>query len=127
VTTLRNLFYVLVGAVLAIFIYFNFDQRVVIYFMGWRTREAPLALALFGALLLGFLVAAVLGVADQLRLRSRLRVLRRNVERLEAELGELRRHSLEDSLPSPPASGSSRNRNTGIATESDSDSNPGGL
>ena len=101
-TTLRNLFYVLIGAVLAIFIYFNFDQRVVIYLTrGWHTREIPLALALFGAMLIGFLVAAVLAVADQLRLRSRLRQMRRSVERLESELSGLRKLPLEESLPAP--------------------------
>jgi uncharacterized integral membrane protein len=101
VTTLRNLFYVLIGAILAIFIYFNFDQRVVIYFTrSWHTREIPLSLALFGALILGFLVAALLAIADQLRLRSRLRQMRRNVERLESELGERRKPPAGDPLPS---------------------------
>lgn len=107
-TTLRNLFYVILGAVLAIFIYFNFDQRVVIYVTpGWRTREIPLSLALFGALLVGFLVAAALAVADQIRLRSRLRQMRRTVERLESELAELRKLPLEESVPlrKPPESG----------------------
>lgn len=103
VTTLRNLFYVVLGAVLAIFIYFNFDQRVVIYMTRtWHTQELPLSLALFGALLLGFLVAAVLSVADQIRLRSRLRQMRKTVERLESELGELRKLPLGESLPSRP-------------------------
>lgn len=100
-STLRNLFYVLIGATLAVFIYFNYEQGVVIYFTRtWRTAEIPLSLALFGSLLLGFLVAAILAVADQIRLRSRLRQMRRTVERLEAELGELRRLPLEDSLAS---------------------------
>lgn len=104
-TTLRNLFYVLIGAVLAIFIYFNFDQRVVIYFTrSWHTREIPLSLALFGALILGFLVAALLAIADQLRLRTRLRQMRRNVERLESELGEPRKPPLGDSPPVRPPS-----------------------
>ncbi len=103
-STLRNLFYVLVGAVLAVFIYFNYDQGVVIYFTrAWHTAEIPLSLALVGSMLLGFLVAAILAVAGQVRLRSRLRQKRRTVERLEAELGELRRLPLEDSLASRPA------------------------
>ena len=103
--TLRNLFYVLLGAILAIFIYFNFDQRVVIYFTrSWHTVEIPLALALFASLLVGFLVAAILAVADQIRLRSRLRQMRRTVEHLESELGELRKLPLEESLPARPSS-----------------------
>ena len=100
-TTLRNLFYVLTGAILAIFIYFNFDQRVVIYFTrSWHTTEIPLSLALFGAMILGFLVAALLAIADQIRLRSRLRQMRRTVERLESDLGE-RRKPLVDDAPKP--------------------------
>lgn len=103
-STLRNLFYVLVGAILAVFIYFNYEQGVVIYFTRtWRTAEIPLSLALFGSILLGFLVAAILAIADQVRLRSRLRQMRRTVERLETELGELRKLPLEDSLTSRPA------------------------
>jgi uncharacterized integral membrane protein len=102
VTAIRNLFYVLLGAVLAIFIYFNFDQRVVVYLTrGWHTREIPLALALFGAMLAGFLVATILAAADQVRLRSRLRTMRRSVERLESELSGLRKLPLEESLPAP--------------------------
>jgi uncharacterized integral membrane protein len=100
VTTIRNLFYVLLGALLAIFIYFNFDQQVVVHFTrNWHTAEMSLALALFGALLLGFVVAALLSLADQIRLRSRLRQMRKTVERLESELTELRRIPLETSKP----------------------------
>jgi len=97
--------YLLVGAVLAIFIIFNLEQRVTIYFtQSWRTREIPLAMALFAALLLGFLVASLLAIADQIRLRSRLRQMRVKVERLESELGELRKLPLEESLPAGTAS-----------------------
>jgi uncharacterized integral membrane protein len=104
VTTLRNLFYVLTGTVLAIFIIFNFDQRVVVYFTrSWHTREIPLSLALFGALILGFLVAALLAFADQLRLRARLRQMRRSIERLETQLGERRKPLIDDSAPAPPS------------------------
>jgi len=99
VTTLRNLFYVLIGAVLAIFIYFNFDQRVVIFnTRSWHTKELPLSLALFGTMILGFGVAAILAIADQIRLRSRIRQMRRTIEQLESELGERRTPPLE----SPP-------------------------
>jgi uncharacterized integral membrane protein len=94
----------LIGATLAIFIYFNYEQGVVIYFTrSWHTAEIPLSLALVGSMLLGFLLAAILTVVDQIRLRSRLRQMRRSIERLEAELGELRRLPLEDPLTSRPA------------------------
>ncbi len=99
-SSLRNLLYLLLGAVLAIFINSNLDQRVTIYFtQSARTRELPLAMALFAVLLLGFLAAFLLAVTDQLRLHSRLRQMRLKVERLESELGELRKLPLEESLP----------------------------
>jgi len=107
VSSIRNLFYLVVGAVLAIFIYFNVDQRVTVYVTpGWHTREIPLAMALFSALLVGFLVATLLGIGDQLRLRSRLRQMRLRAERLESELSELRKLPLEDSLPARATPGS---------------------
>ena len=103
-TTIRNLFYVLLGALLAIFIYFNFDQKVVVYFTrSWHTGEMSLALALFGALLVGFVVAALLSLADQIRIRSRLRQMRKTVERLESELTDSRKQPLERTKPEPEA------------------------
>jgi uncharacterized integral membrane protein len=117
VTTLRNLFYVLTGAVLAIFIYFNFDQRVVIYFTrSWHTREVPLSLALFGALILGFLVAALLAIADQLRLRARLRQMRRKMERLEIQTGDRSKPPLEESAPDQPSPEPAEEAETGPET-----------
>ena len=103
-TTIRNLFYVLLGALLAIFIYFNFDQKVVVYFTrSWHTGEMSLALALFGALLAGFIVAALLSLADQIRLRSRLRQTKKTVERLESELTASRKQPLRPNLePTEP-------------------------
>jgi uncharacterized integral membrane protein len=97
--SLTMLFYLLLGAALAIFVYSNFEERVVIYFTHtYRTGDIPLSLALFGAMLAGFLVSAVLAVADQLRLRGRLRKLRKTNERLESELAALRNLPLT-SLP----------------------------
>jgi uncharacterized integral membrane protein len=114
VTTLRNLFYVLIGAVLAIFIYFNFDQRVVIYFTrSWHTKEIPLSLALFGAMLLGFLVAALLAVADQLRLRARIRQLRKNIEQLESQIGAPSKPPVVDSPPVRESPQSEENTESG--------------
>lgn len=101
-TTIRNLFYVLLGALLAIFIYFNFDQKVVVYFTrSWHTGEMSLALALFGALLVGFVVAALLSLADQIRLRSRVRQMRKTVERLESDLSASLKQPLERPKPGP--------------------------
>ena len=97
------LFYLLLGSSLTIFFITNFDQRVVVYFgwppsLGFQTVDIPLALALLGAMLAGFVVAAFLAITDQFRLRTRLRQLRRTKERLESELEALRNLPLT-SLP----------------------------
>ena len=97
------LFYVVLGSVLTIFFISNFDQKVVIYFgwppnLGFRTVDVPLSLALLGAMLAGFVVAAFLAITDQFRLRTRLRQLRKTNEKLESELGALRNLPLT-SLP----------------------------
>jgi uncharacterized integral membrane protein len=99
VSVIRTLFYIVVGAALATVIYSNYDQRVVVNFDRWHTREMPLALALFGAMILGFLVAALVGLADQMRLRGRIRQMRRASEKLESELAALRNLPLGESLP----------------------------
>lgn len=101
--TLTMLFYLLLGSALTIFLISNFDQRVVIVFgwppnLGLETVDIPLALALLGAMLAGFVVAAFLAISDQFRLRTRLRQLRRTNERLESELAALRNLPLT-SLP----------------------------
>jgi uncharacterized integral membrane protein len=101
--TLTFLFYLLLGSALTIFIYSNFEQSVVIHFTDrYRTISIPLALALFGAMVAGFLVAALLAFTQQFRLRSRLRQLRKTNERLESEIAGLRNLPLT-SLPSPSA------------------------
>ena len=97
------LFYLLLGSSLTIFFITNFDQRVIVYFgwppsLGFQTVDIPLALALIGAMLAGFVIAAFLAITDQFRLRTRLRQLRRTNERLESELEALRNLPLT-SLP----------------------------
>jgi uncharacterized integral membrane protein len=105
--TLTLFFYLLLGSALTIFIYSNFEQSVVIHFTDrYRTTDIPLALALFGAMVAGFLVAALLAFTQQFRLRSRLRQLRKTNERLESEIAGLRnglRNLPLTSLPSPSA------------------------
>jgi uncharacterized integral membrane protein len=106
VSVLRTVIYVLLGAALATIIYANYGQEVVVYFdftRRWRTEPVPLSLALLGALLIGFLGAAAVGIVDQLRLRSKLRKMRRHTEKLEAELGALRNLPLGESQAAPSA------------------------
>ena len=101
--TFTMLFYLLLGSALTIFLISNFDQPVIVYFgwppnLGFETSDIPLALALLGAMLAGFLVAAFLAITDQFRLRTRLRQLRKTNDRLESELEALRNLPLT-SLP----------------------------
>ena len=87
----------LTGAALAVFIWSNFDQGVVIYFTPYfRTFEIPLSAALVSALTIGFLFAFILSVPNQFRLRARIRDHRKKVERLESEIAELRKLPLSD-------------------------------
>ena len=99
------LFYLLLGSSLTIFFISNFDQQVVVYFgwpptLGFQTVDIPLALALLGAMVAGFVVAAFLAITDQFRLRTRLRQLRKTNERLESELEALRNLPLTSLPPS---------------------------
>lgn len=101
--TITMFFYLLLGSALTIFIYSNFEQTVVVRFTNsYRTGEVPLALALFAAMVAGFLVTTLLAFAHQFRLRNRLRILRKANERLESEIAALRNLP----LTSLPTSGS---------------------
>ena len=101
---IRTFFYILIGAALTTFIYANYDQRVVVYFdftRRYHTEELPLSHALAGAMAVGFLVAGLVAIGDQIRLRGRIRQLKRGSEKLEAELGALRNLPLGETLPAP--------------------------
>ncbi len=103
--TFTMLFYLILGSALTIFFISNFDQRVIVYFgwppyLGFQTVDIPLALALLGAMLAGFVIAAFLAITDQFRLRTRLRQLRKTNERLESELEALRNLPLTSLAPS---------------------------
>lgn len=89
--------WLLVGAALAIFLWSNYDQRVVISFTAsFKTIPIPLSAALVGALAAGFLVAVGMSLPNQFRLRARVRELRRKTEGLESEISELRKLPLND-------------------------------
>lgn len=96
----KSFLILLVGAALATFLWSNYDQKVVIYFTSlFRTVEIPLAAALVGAILSGFVLAVALSLPNQFRLRARVRELTRKIERMENEISELRKLPLDDSLP----------------------------
>ncbi len=96
---LRSIVWLLVGAALAIFLFSNYEQKVVISFTEFalfKTVPIPLSAALVTALAGGFLLAVALSLPNQFRLRGRVRELRRKLERLENEIAELRKLPLTD-------------------------------
>lgn len=101
----RSILWLFVGGILAIFLWSNFEQRVVISFTSlFRTVPVPLSAALVGALAVGFLLAVALSLPNQFRLRARVRELRQKTERLEEEISELRKLPLTDVSQSTPES-----------------------
>jgi len=93
----RSIVWLLVGAALAVFLWSNYEQKVVISFTdAFKTVPVPLAAALVGALAGGFLLAVALSLPNQFRLRGRVREMKRNVDRLESEIAELRKLPLTD-------------------------------
>ena len=96
---LRSIMWLLVGAALAIFLWSNYEQKVVISFTEFapfKTVPIPLSAALVTALAGGFMLAVALSLPNQFRLRGRVRELRRKLERLENEIAELRKLPLTD-------------------------------
>lgn len=93
----KSVTWLFVGAALAIFLWSNYEQRVVISFTApFRTIPIPLSAALVGALAAGFLLAVGMSLPNQFRLRARVRELRRKSEALESELSDLRKLPLAD-------------------------------
>jgi uncharacterized integral membrane protein len=80
----------LVGAAAAVFALQNVDP-VVIRFLGWRIEGAPLALVIMVSALAGIVFAAMVGLIQQWKLRSRVR-------QLETRLAQERR-----TVPAPVA------------------------
>lgn len=93
----KSIIWLFVGVVLTIFLWSNYDQRVVISFTSpFKTVPIPLSAALVGALAAGFLLAVGMSLPNQFRLRGRVRELRRKTEALESEIAELRKLPLTD-------------------------------
>jgi len=65
---------VLVGAAGAIFALQNIDP-VVIRFLFWRIEGAPLAMVIILSIAIGVVLASLVGIVQQLKLRSRIRKL----------------------------------------------------
>lgn len=102
---IKSVLILLVGAALATFLWSNFEDPVVIYFTKYfRTVEIPLAAALVGAMVAGFLFAVTVSLPNQFRLRSRIREQQRKIDRLEDELRGLRKLPLDDTFPDTTSS-----------------------
>jgi len=84
---------IVIGAAGAIFAIQNIDP-VVIRFLAWRIEGAPLAMVIILSIAIGVVFTSLVGLVQQLKLRSRIR-------RLE---GELARASVaaERQQPDPP-------------------------
>jgi uncharacterized integral membrane protein len=65
---------VLVGAAGAIFALQNIDP-VVIRFLFWRIEGAPLAMVIILSIAIGVVLTSLIGLVQQLKLRSRIRKL----------------------------------------------------
>lgn len=82
---------VLVGAAML-----NVDARVSItYLPGATVRSVPVFVVILGAMFAGVVMAGLVSLADQLRLRRRQRELEREVADLRRELRELRNLPIE--------------------------------
>lgn len=93
----RSILWLLVGAALAIFLWSNYEQKVVISFTApFKTVPIPLSAALLAALAGGFLLAVALSLPNQFRLRGRIREMKKQLERVEKEAAELRKLPLTD-------------------------------
>lgn len=65
---------ILVGAAGAIFALQNIDP-VVIRFLFWRIEGAPLAMVIILSIAIGVVLTSLVGIVQQLKLRSRIRKL----------------------------------------------------
>ena len=77
----------------------NLQTAVHINFLTFRTVAMPLSYCLVIAFLAGLLLALILSIPSQLRLRSRIREIRRKNERLDNEIAELRKLPIGDPIP----------------------------
>lgn len=86
---------VLVGAAGAIFALQNIDP-VVIRFLFWRIEGAPLAMVIILSIAIGVVLTSLVGIVQQLKLRSRIRKLEYNL----AQATAARERQQADQLPS---------------------------
>jgi uncharacterized integral membrane protein len=74
----------LIGAAAAVFALQNLDP-VVIRFITWRIEGAPLALVMLLSLIMGAVLASLIGIVRSLKLRSRIRQLEHRLAQAQAQ------------------------------------------
>ena len=74
---------VVIGAAGAIFALQNIEPGV-IRFLAWRIEGAPLALVIMMSIMIGVVFASLVGIVQQLRLKSRIRHLEHQLAKVPA-------------------------------------------
>ena len=75
----------LIGAAVALFALQNLDP-VVLRFVTWRIEGAPLALVILLSLVVGMVLASLVGIVRHWKLRSRIRQLERRLAQAHAQV-----------------------------------------
>lgn len=92
---MKNIFKILLFLALALLLVglamLNADRRVgVSYWPGVSVRDVPVFLIILGSMFAGVVVAGVVSLLDQVKVRLRVRELERVIRDLRSELRELR-------------------------------------
>ncbi len=92
---MKNIFKILLFLALALLLVglamLNADRRVgVSYWPGASVRDVPVFLIILGSMFAGVVVAGVVSLLDQVKVRLRVRELERVIRDLRSELRELR-------------------------------------
>jgi uncharacterized integral membrane protein len=91
----RWIILLLIVFVMVMFFAQNSTDIVTINLMN-KHPELPLSLSLFLAAVIGFLIATIVAIFNQLRLRMQISAMKREVREVRDELDRLRNFALED-------------------------------
>jgi len=87
---LRALIIIVLFFALVILAVLNSEESVSLNLYWHTLMDIPLIFVIFASVLVGVLIAAVIGLAENVRLRLTRRQLRREIKRLEEEVNSLR-------------------------------------
>lgn len=91
----RWIILLLIVFVMVMFFAQNSNEVVTINLMN-KHPELPLSLSLFLAAVIGFLIATIVAIFNQIRLRMQISTMKREVRDVREELDRLRNFALED-------------------------------